>query len=121
MSEAKKSSLSKEIAEIATMWHHFINKWYSIPEDQRKCYETGKMLHGLPLSVYFHHVLPKEVYPEYKYCEWNIVLLSWQMHDQAEINIDKVPKVKALRDELIRKHKDGELIGCGGETDGRMP
>lgn len=109
MSEEKKASLPQEIADTASMWSFFLTLWYELKPEERVCYETGRQLLGVPLTIYFHHVLPKETYPQYKYCKWNIVLLTWMQHDQAEINIDKTPKVKALRDELLKKHQNGEL------------
>jgi hypothetical protein len=67
------------------------------------CYETGKQLPSPPLTTYFHHVLPKSKYPEFRLCEWNILLLHPEVHDQAERNIDKTPKVKAYRDQLLNQ------------------
>lgn len=84
------------------MWEFFKEIWDETPYNRRKCYETGVRLKGPPLSTYFHHVLEKEdnKYPEYAYCKWNIVLLHPDVHAQVHLNIDKTPKVKALREAL---------------------
>lgn len=69
------------------------------------CYESGQPLGEEALTVYFHHVLPKEKYEEYRYKEWNIVLLSFQVHSSIEVGgMDKAPKVKELYLELYEKY-----------------
>jgi hypothetical protein len=75
---------------------------------QRKhvCYETGESLGKEPLTIYFHHVLPKHKYPEYMLAPWNIVLVSVETHDQVERDIDKCPKIKKLFLELLEKHRN---------------
>lgn len=104
MSEKKAAQIEEEEKEQEKMWNFFLEIWDSTPPSERKCYETGRPLVGVPLTVYFHHVLPKHLYPEYKYCKWNVVLLTWLVHDQAEIDIDKTPKVKALYEHLLESH-----------------
>lgn len=64
------------------------------------CFETGKPLGMEPLTLYFHHILPKAKYPQYRYEKWNIVLLHPDAHSQAEIMLDKCPRVKALTEHL---------------------
>ena len=70
------------------IWDETINK---------VCYETGQYLGREPLTTMFHHILEKSKYPEYKFCKWNIVLLRPEVHEQVHLNIDKTPKVKALK------------------------
>ena len=67
-------------------------------------FETNKPITGEPLTLYFHHVLPKALhrYKKYRYCKWNIVILSWETHTQAEGLLDKLPKVKAYKEYLIK-------------------
>lgn len=72
-------------------------------------YETHKPIWGEPLTIYFHHVLPKRAkkdggYPEFRHCKWNIVILAWDTHTNAENDLDLVPKVKAYRDYLLKTY-----------------
>ena len=70
------------------------------------CYETGR---ELPFSFRqnrccYHHVLAKSVYPEYKFEEWNIVILHPDTHTRLEGNLDFCPKVKALTEKLKKEY-----------------
>ena len=67
------------------------------------CYETGKLLGRMNLCM-FHHVLPKQSYPEFRHCAWNIVLLHPDVHNQVETCLDKCPKVHKLTQELQAKY-----------------
>jgi len=69
-------------------------------EREHVCFETGKPLTGEPLTLYFHHILPKAKYPLYALQKWNIVLLHPDAHSQVETFIDKCPRVKALTEHL---------------------
>jgi hypothetical protein len=71
-------------------------------EDQKTEITSFSILH-------FHHVLEKRNYPEYRHCKWNIVLLTWQHHDQVTLNIDKLPRVKAYTEKLKALHDAGKL------------
>ena len=66
-------------------------------------YETGEVLYGEPLKSYFHHVLEKEMYPLFRWEEWNIVLVSVETHSQCHTNLDFCPKIKQLREKLIKE------------------
>ncbi len=69
------------------------------------CFESGEYLGNEPFTLYFHHVLEKEMYEQYRYEKWNIVLLTWVNHDQCHKNLDKCPKVKEYRNQLIKKYE----------------
>lgn len=56
-----------------------------------------------PLTIWFHHLLPKAKFPKFRHKEWNIAVLCAHCHSQCETDIDKVPKIKQLRDELLIK------------------
>lgn len=82
----------------------FMQIWNKTPHNKRVCYETGVKLKYPPLTTYFHHVLEKSdhKYKKFAYKEWNIVLLHPDVHTQVHIDIDKTPKVKALREQLLK-------------------
>lgn len=83
-------------------------EFYSEIWDERPhvCFETGVYLGEEPLTLYFHHVLEKgiERFSKYRHKKWNIVLLSWEAHDQVRSNIDLTPKVKAYTQKLLKKY-----------------
>lgn len=29
-----------------------------------------------------HHIFPVKMFPEYKYCEWNLISVSWETHNK---------------------------------------
>lgn len=73
---------------------------------KRKDFETGKSIYGHMKLSYFHHVLPKSKYPEYRLCLWNIILVSDLTHAQAELNLKKTPKIEAYTKYLEEHHKE---------------
>lgn len=75
----------------------YTNLW---EEREHICFETGKLLLSEPLTLYFHHILGKSKYPQYRHEKWNIVLLDPDIHSQVETFIDKCPRVKALTEHL---------------------
>lgn len=108
-SEKGKQKRLEDAAKTAEMQFVFLEIWYSLGLGQRVCYETGEKLYGEPLSAYFHHVLPKERFPQYTNSKWNIVLLTIEAHDQVEKDIDKSPRVKELYLTLLEQHRNNEL------------
>ena len=58
-----------------------------------------------PLTVYFHHILPKEKYPQAMYDEENIILLTLEVHDNVERDMYKYEEVNRRR-ELLKKKYD---------------
>jgi len=80
-------------------WLFFISIWEERPHVD---FETDEYISGEPLTLYFHHVLSKSKYPQFRYCKWNIVIVTWATHSKAETNIEFVPKIKAYRNELLK-------------------
>ncbi len=72
------------------------------------CYETGEIIHK-PHNYNFHHVLEKKPYPQYRHREWNIVFVTWMVHDKVHRGIDFAPKIKKLTQFLLKMHENGEL------------
>lgn len=76
-------------------------------EKEHICYESGDKLGGEALTIYFHHVLPKEdnKFPQYRHMKWNIILLSPRIHNMIEtFGMSRTPKVHKLYLELLEKH-----------------
>ncbi len=56
------------------------------------------------LSTYFHHILPKNKYPQAEFDEENIILLSWEEHDQVEIDMYRYEEINKRRIKLLEKY-----------------
>jgi hypothetical protein len=57
------------------------------------CFESNAYLGNEPLSTYFNHVLDKESYPQFRYEEWNICLVSPLVHEQWHLDKKQCPKM----------------------------
>jgi len=56
------------------------------------------------MSTYFHHILPKEKYPEACLDEENIILLTLEEHSNVENNMYKYEEVNTKRIYLKEKY-----------------
>lgn len=77
----------------------YVEHWQSCPH---KCEECGKKLGNVPLNIFFHHALPKRLFPQFRHTHENIIIVCADDHMQAETDINKTPKIKK-RTEEIRK------------------
>lgn len=65
---------------------------------------SGEYLGKEPLSIYFHHILPKERCPEARYDEENIILLTFDEHQKVENNPYSFPVINEIREKLMIKY-----------------
>ena len=72
---------------------------------ERKHYSelSGIYLGSEAMSTFFHHILPKEKYPEVAYDKSNIILLTLDEHTNVENDIYKYDKINQLRIQLLNK------------------
>lgn len=75
----------------------YADVWNASPH---RCGECNCKLGKEPLTLFFHHLLPKSQYPQFRHTHENIMILCPDHHAQAETDLDKVPKVKARRAEV---------------------
>ncbi len=61
---------------------------------------SGAYLGSEPMSTYFHHILPKEKYPEACLDEENIILLTLEEHSNVENDMYRYEEVNTRRDRL---------------------
>jgi hypothetical protein len=97
--------LSKEIEKKLTthkMFEFFISYW---KKSDKKSAVSGKFLGKEPLSVFFHHILPKEKYPEACLDEENIILLTLEEHSNVENDMYKYEEVNKRRNHLLTKYE----------------
>lgn len=66
---------------------------------------SGAYLGKEPLSIYFHHILPKSKYEEAKYDEENIILLTGEEHDNVEIDMYRYEEINNRREKLLEKYE----------------
>ena len=92
--------LDKQKVNNLKMKELFISIWKERPHRSEV---SGELLGKEPLSIYFHHILPKKKYPELELEPLNIILLSWEEHDNVELNPYKYPKINYLREQLKLK------------------
>lgn len=66
---------------------------------------SGTYLGREPLSIYFHHILPKEKYPQARYDEENIILLTLDEHSNVEADPTRYEKINQRRELLKIKYE----------------
>lgn len=83
------------------MWDMFLGIW----KKRKHISEvSGKYLGNEPLTVFFHHILDKENYEEAKFDEENIILLTWEEHDKAEMDSSFYPEINSRMEKLKEKY-----------------
>jgi hypothetical protein len=100
--------MSKEGAEqfdkalkATLMREFFLDIWSKKPH---KSEISGKQLGREPLSIYFHHILPKEKYPQASLDEENIIILTLDEHTNVENDIYRYEEINKRREYLKRKY-----------------
>ena len=90
------------IRQTEAMQWFFLEIW-----KKRKHYSelSGDYLGSEALSTYFHHILPKGKYPEAMFDEKNIILLTWEEHDQVEMDPTRYEEVNKRREQLKQKYE----------------
>jgi hypothetical protein len=83
------------------MQEFFLHIWKKKPH---KSEISGQSLGSEALSTYFHHILPKGKYPEACLDEENIILLTWEEHDQVEMDPTRYEEVNKRREQLKQKY-----------------
>ena len=87
--------------EILKMRNFFMEIW---KKRAHKSEVSGTYLGKEPMSTYFHHILPKEKYPEACLDEENIILLTLLEHEQVEMDMYRYEEVNRRREQLIKKY-----------------
>ena len=103
---AKKSSLlSKKLDKSEDnslkMRELFLSIWSKRPHRSEV---SNTYLGKEPLTVFFHHILPKEKYPDTSLDEENIILLTLEEHDQVEMDMYRYDVVNQRRNHLKTKY-----------------
>lgn len=97
------SKLLKKLdkAGIDLMKNFFMDIWRKRPHVSEV---SPTFLGNEPLSVFFHHILPKNKYPQAQYDEKNIILLTLQEHEAVELDMYKFEEINRRREYLKTKY-----------------
>jgi len=90
------------ITEVNPMKDMFLSIWKKRPH---KSEVSGDSLGSEPLSTFFHHILPKNKYLKAALDEENIILLTWEEHDQVESDIYRFEEINKRREQLKKKYE----------------
>lgn len=99
------SQKGKDVLEEAFKRELMQNLFLEIWKERKHHSEvSGTYLGKEPLSVFFHHILPKEKFPSEALKKDNIILLTLQEHSDVENNYQKFPEINRRRELLIKKY-----------------
>jgi hypothetical protein len=99
----KKLDKSEEVnRNISDRNEFFLQIWKKRPHESEV---SGEYLGKEPLTIFFHHILPKEKYPEACFDEENIILLTLDEHTNVESNMYKYDIVNTKRQFLLSKYQ----------------
>lgn len=95
------NKIKVNVVDMLQMYEFFSSIW-----KKRNHYSeiSGTYLGKDPLSIYFHHILSKEKYPEAMFDEENIVLLTLDEHADIENNMYKFDEINNQRNYLKTKY-----------------
>lgn len=96
------ASREKRREDTDEMRKFFLTIWSKRPHYSEV---SGEWLGKEPLSIYFHHILPKNKYPEAKFDEENIILLTFDEHQNVESNKFRYEEINIRRERLQEKYK----------------
>lgn len=100
ISEKRKGKLAEEREMRVQEYNMFEEIWGERPHRSEV---SGTWLGHEGLSTFFHHILPKSRFPALRYEKENIILLTFQEHNQVESHPEFYPEINRRRDELKLK------------------
>jgi len=65
---------------------------------------SGEKIFGEPSSAHFHHILPKNKYPEADLDPENIIIMTMDEHNNVENDMFKYEEVNRRRELLLKKY-----------------
>ncbi len=103
VSEKGKAKQAAKTALIAEDKLFYAAHWAACPH---QCEACKVMLPAEPVTLFFHHALPKRTYPQFRHTHENIIVLCADCHTQVETDINKVSYAKQRTSEITK-----ELLG----------
>jgi hypothetical protein len=92
---------AKSFEKSLLLREFFLSIWKKRPH---KSEVSGDYLGSEPMSTYFHHILPKEKYPEACLDEENIILLTLEEHSNVENDMYRYDEINKRRNSLNEKY-----------------
>lgn len=101
ISEKQKKKIEERKKITARMMSVFMDVWHV-----RRHYSevSGRWLGKEALSIFFHHILPKEKWPEAIFDEENIILLTFEEHQKVEQDPTYYEEINKRREQLKEKY-----------------
>ena len=97
----RKAREFNESPDINKMRDFFVQIWRKRPHRSEI---SNTYLGQEPLTVFFHHILPKEKHPEAAFDEENIILLTLDEHTNVEFDMYKYEEINNRRNNLKTKY-----------------
>ena len=91
----------KVLSDTIQMQKFFLQIW---KKRAHKSEVSGESLGSEALSIFFHHILSKEKYPQAALDEENIILLTLNEHNTVENDMYKYDEVNKRREQLKKKY-----------------
>lgn len=104
VSEKQKRKLEEKKKLGEMMRSVFMDIW---KERKHNSEVSGRWLGKEPLSIFFHHILPKGKYPQATLDPENIILLTFEEHQKVENDPGCFEEVNKRREQLKLKYDRG--------------
>ena len=103
-----KSKRNKEFKkeEVSQMRDFFLSIWNKRPHRSEI---SNTYLGSEPLTVFFHHILPKSRYKDAALDEENIILLTLDEHTNCESDMYRYEEINRRRLYLIEKYDKNDM------------
>lgn len=101
MTEKQKQREKERKAFHAMMLSVFMDIWH---ERKHVSEVSGKWLGKEPLTIFFHHILPKSKFQEAAFDKDNIILMTFEEHQKVEQDSTFYDEVNKRRQKLMEKY-----------------
>lgn len=108
--ELKKKQFEHDVQFYLAVWYQRFGRiegtgnelTYDVDQTEKypTCECCGRRLAWEPNSIFFHHILEKRNFPQFRHKEWNIAIVCSECHNRYETNPDVIPYLKRRREEL---------------------
>lgn len=94
----------------STQWER--KRQHILRRDKYKCQHLARYGKSVDATV-VHHIYPAELYPEYTFCDWNLISLSVvahnMMHDRDTHELTDVGKELMRRTKIKIRNNQGNI------------
>lgn len=101
ITDKQKKKVEERKAFQAMMLSVFMDIWY---ERKHVSELSGRWLGKEPLSIFFHHILPKSRYIEASLDKDNIILVTFEEHQKVEQDPRFYEEINKRREKLKEKY-----------------